>query len=116
MLPAKTAPSLLALMGSIDWLTTIVGIGYFGAVESNPFIAELANTNLLAFTVVKLGTALCVAFLFYRAERNLRKAPQDKNQDFKGRFRLLHCAQAISIAVLLAVVLNNVLIVVAALH
>jgi hypothetical protein len=110
-LAAKTTPSLLALMGSIDWLTTIIGIAYFGAVESNPFIATLASTNLVAFTVLKLGTAFLVAFLFYQAERTMREAQDDRNGNFKGRFYVLRGLQAASLIALLYAVLNNLAVI-----
>jgi hypothetical protein len=42
----KSYPTmLLALMGSMDCFTTVIGILYFGAVELNPFIAGVISTN-----------------------------------------------------------------------
>ena len=53
-------------MGYLDWLTTIIGIAYFGAVEFNPVMAQLTQTNLVAFTAVKLTIALFVGLLAYQ--------------------------------------------------
>ena len=112
VLRLKPAPSLLVLMGSMDWLTTIVGIVYFGAVEGNPFIADIARTNLPAFTVIKLGTAFFVAFLFHRAEKTLNQAKDKESKSFTSVRYLLKGTYAASIIFLLAAVLNNVLAVI----
>ena len=109
MLRLKPAPSLLVLMGSMDWLTTIVGIVYFGAVEGNPFLADIARTNLAAFTAIKLGTAFFVAFLFYQAEKTLNRAQDKESKNFIRVRYLLKGAYMTSIIFLLAAVLNNVL-------
>ena len=105
----KTAPSLIVLIGSIDWLTTVVGIVYFGAVEANPFLAELASSNLAVFSVIKLGTAIFVGFLFYQAEITLSRI---ENRESKGFIRtrcILKGAYLISLIFLVIVVANNVL-------
>jgi len=96
------------MIGSIDWLTTVIGIAYFRAVEGNPFIASLANTNLLAFTVVKLGTAFFVALLFYQVEKILGKSQDEGTKISKGRAWLLRGLQAASAIVLVAAVINNI--------
>ena len=108
----RTAPSLLVLMGSMDWLTTIVGIAYFGAVEGNPFLAEVARTNLLAFTAIKLGTAFFAAFLFYQAEKTLNKAQDHESKNFTRVRYLLKGAYVASLIFLLVAVLNNILAVI----
>ena len=104
----RTAPSLLVLMESLDWLTTIIGITYFGAVEANPFIAGLARTNLYAFTFMKLGTAFFVGFLFYQAEKNLCRAQDKNSRGFTWTRHVLRGAYVGSIVFLLIAVLNNV--------
>jgi Domain of unknown function (DUF5658) len=74
MLRVRTVPSFgFILMGSIDWLTTIIGIFYFGVVEANPFIANIASTSLPAFTTVKLATTIVVGLLFYRQRSFCKK-------------------------------------------
>jgi Domain of unknown function (DUF5658) len=59
--------SILALMGTLDWLTTVVGITNFGASEANPLMAGLTGTSLLLFTDVKLSTIALVGLLFYKS-------------------------------------------------
>ena len=79
----KTVPSLaMILSGTMDWLTTIVGIGFFGALESNPFMAGLASTSLITFTVVKLSATLLVAFMFYKADKALLETMNKKSRSF----------------------------------
>lgn len=109
ILSSKTAPSLLILMGSMDWLTTIVGIIYFGAVEGNPFLAGLARTNLAAFSAIKLGTAFFVGFLFYQAQKTLSRTENKKSKGFVGMRFLLIGAYLASLIFLSFAVLNNVL-------
>jgi hypothetical protein len=105
----KTASSLLVLMGSLDWLTTIVGIVYFGAVEGNPFMAGLANTNLPAFTAIKLGTAFFVGFLFYLADKTLNQTENKSGKGFVLTRHVLKGAYLASVIFLLFAVMNNVL-------
>ena len=59
--------SVLILLGSLDWLTTLVGIMCFGAVEINPFFAALTQTNIFVFSVVKLLLIVLIGGLFYKA-------------------------------------------------
>ncbi|MCJ7559797.1 DUF5658 family protein [Candidatus Bathyarchaeota archaeon] len=104
----------LVLMGSMDWLTTIIGIFYFGAVEVNPFFADITRTNLVAFTAIKLATTIFVGLLFYQAEKTLLRT-QDKNRrSFLCARITLRGAYIITTAVLLIAVLNNLIVVVKA--
>ncbi len=111
MLITKAGPSLLALIGSIDWLTTIVGIVYCGAVEGNPFIAGLAQTNLLAFSALKLGTAFTVGLMFYQGEKTLSRNKDRKSRGFTRMRYILRGAYIACFTFLVAAVANNVLIV-----
>lgn len=98
----------------MDWLTTIIGIGYFGAVEGNPFLADIARTSLPAFTAIKLFTTIMIGFLFYKAEKTLLRT-QDKNtQSFRCARIILRVAYIIATAILLVAVLNNLIVVVKA--
>ena len=74
MMKIRTYPTLLlALMGSMDCFTTVIGIIYFGAVELNPFIAGVVSTNIAAFVVLKLTTTVFVCLIFVQAEKSLMK-------------------------------------------
>ena len=95
----------------MDWLTTIIGIAYFGAVESNPFMAGLTSTSLITFTAVKLATTLFVALLFYKAEKTLLVAADKTSRSFMLTRIVLRAAYIIATALLLAAVVNNLLVV-----
>lgn len=112
-LQPKTASGLLVMMGSLDWLTTIIGIAYFGAVESNPFLSELATTNLLTFTALKLGVAFFVGFLFYLADKLLKRAENPDSKNTKIARVTLRFSYGASMVFLFFAVLNNVWIVAA---
>lgn len=57
---------ILILMGVLDWLTTILGVLYFGAVEINPLFAGIINSNILVYSGIKLAAAVLIGFLFYK--------------------------------------------------
>ena len=108
----KTTPSLLVLMGSLDWLTTIVGIVWFGAVEGNPFLAGLTGANLPAFTAIKLGTAIFVGFMFYQANKTLSGLENKNSKGFVLTRLVLKGAYLASATFLTYAVINNVLTVI----
>lgn len=111
----RTVPSLaILLMGSMDWLTTVIGINYFGAVEANPFIANIAHQSLPAFTVVKLLTTLIVGLIFYQANKCLLKTNDKTTKSFKWTRLILRTAYIGATAMLLVAVINNLLIVIQA--
>jgi hypothetical protein len=102
-------------MGSMDWLTTIIGIAYFGAVEGNPFLADITRTNLLAFTAIKLSTTVIIGLLFYKAEKALMKTPDKSTRSFRVSRLILRGAYIAATAFLLIAVVNNLTVVVQAL-
>lgn len=101
----------LVFMGYVDWLTTIIGIVYFGAVEVNPLFAEITKTNLVAFTAMKLVTTIFVGLLYYLGERMLQRL-RDKNSESFPYVRItLRGGYAIVTLVLLMTILNNLIVV-----
>jgi hypothetical protein len=93
----------------------MIGIVYFGAVEGNPFIANVVSVSLPAFTAIKLSTTIIIAFLFHKADKMLLKT-QDKNtRSFRYARLMLRGAYLMATALLLVAVLNNLLIVAKAL-
>jgi hypothetical protein len=116
ILRVRAVPSLsLFLMGSMDWLTTIIGIVYFGAVEGNPFLADVVSTSLFAFTAIKLSTTIIIAFLFHKADKMLLKTQDKTTRSFRYARLMLRGTYIIATALLLFAVLNNLLVVVQAL-
>ncbi|MCW4005805.1 MAG: DUF5658 family protein [Candidatus Bathyarchaeota archaeon] len=102
---------LLVLAGSMDCLTTGIGISYFGAVECNPFMAGLVHTNLAAFTLLKLATTLVVVLIFYSARKILASTYDKASKAFKIGHNFIKTAYAGVIAITLVVVANNVLVI-----
>ena len=108
MMRPLTASSLLVLMGSLDCLTTIIGIVGFGAVEGNPVLGGLARSNLAVFTAIRLGSAFLVGLLFYLAEKSLNHVGTPDSRDVKLVRIIVNAAYAVSVGFLAFVVLNNV--------
>ena len=93
----------LILVGTIDWLTTLVGIVFFGATETNPLIAGLTQANMPIFSAVKLSAITLTGLAFYKAKTKAKIARQIT--PFAKKF--LHSGYAICLLTLSAVVLNN---------
>jgi hypothetical protein len=100
--------SALIMAGSMDWLTTVVGLNYFGAVEANPLISGIAHQNLLAFTAVKLLTTIVVGLIFYQADKCLLRSSDKTTKSFKWTRLTLKMAYIGATAMLIIAVLNNV--------
>jgi hypothetical protein len=98
-------------MGTMDWLTTIIGIAYFGAVEGNPLMASLTSTSLVTFTAVKLITTALVALLFYKAEKILLANTDKTSRSFTITRIVLRAAFVIAAILLLMAVVNNLIVV-----
>ena len=112
MLRVKAVTSLaLVLVGSMDWLTTIIGIACVGAVESNPFIAGIAGASLPAFTAIKLSTTVFIGLLFYQGERMLLGIQDKSSRYFQCTRIMLRGACIGATAFLLFAVANNLFVV-----
>jgi hypothetical protein len=113
MMNARTYPTvLLVLMGSMDCLTTVIGIMYFGAVELNPFLSGIISNNIAAFVILKLTTTVFVSLIFVQTEKILNKTTNKTTNSFKWTHRLLKVAYTGVIAFLIIVVANNLLVLV----
>jgi len=112
ILRIRTVPCLsFIMMGSMDWLTTIIGIVYFGAVEGNPFLTEITRTSLPAFTAIKLSTTVIVGLLFYKAEKTLLRTQDKNNRSFQYTRIILKGTYIAATMFLLIAVLNNLIVV-----
>ncbi|MGD0645455.1 MAG: DUF5658 family protein [Candidatus Bathyarchaeia archaeon] len=94
----------LILVGTVDWLTTIVGMVFFGATETNPLFAGLTRSNMLIFSIVKLLAVMLAGLVFYIAETKTKIS--DQVSPFAKK--LLNSGYVISIFTLTAVVANNI--------
>jgi hypothetical protein len=108
MMKISGYPTLvLALMGSMDCVTTVIGILYFGAVELNPFIAGVVSTNLPAFVILKLTTTVFVCLILIQAEKILMRSENKTTKAFQWTHKLLRVAYIGMIAFMVVVVANN---------
>lgn len=111
MLKAQIIPSLLLIiMGSIDCVTTVIGILYRGASELNPFMAGIVSTNIGAFLVIKLAATMIAAFSFVLANKTLMKTPNKSTRIFSYSSKLIKIASASLLVFLVIVVANNIII------
>jgi hypothetical protein len=107
-------PSLmLVLMGSLDCITTVIGIAYFGAVEANPVMAGLTTSSLPIFTMLKIASTIIIGTLFFEAEKCLVSIKDKQGKSYKLTQISLRIANVGAIAFLLAVVINNLFVVLA---
>ena len=93
----------LIVAGFFDWLTTMVGIAFFGASELNPLMAGLTQTNLIAFSAIKLAAIIVVALLFFKAS-NMTAKPRI---DIAFTKKFLNAGYFTTVFTLTAVALNN---------
>jgi hypothetical protein len=105
-------PSLfLILMGSMDCLTTVIGVLYFGTVELNPLIASLVNSNIGAFVVLKLSVTFVAAAVLIFAERTLARLPDHASKSFLNAQRVLKLSYIGIVLFLVVVVTNNIIVI-----
>jgi hypothetical protein len=95
--------STIILIGTLDWLTTIVGIVFFGATENNPLLANFTQTNMLLFSAIKLTAITITGLLFYKAETKTKLS----NEISPSIKKFINSGYIISLFALSAVVLNN---------
>ncbi len=94
----------LILIGTIDWLTTTIGVVFFGATETNPLLAGLTQSNMLIFSAVKLSAVILAGLVFYKAETKTKIS----NQISPFAKNLLNSGYVISLFTLTALVANNI--------
>jgi uncharacterized membrane protein len=110
-LKADVFPSLfIILLGSIDCVTTVIGVLYFGAAELNPFLTGIVNTSIVAFLVLKLTATFLIGITYILAKRTLNKTTDKESRIFKYSNRIMNIAYAGLTVFLIIVVINNVTI------
>ena len=104
---------ILILMGSIDCLTTVIGVLYFRAVELNPLMAGIVSTNIVAFLVLKILATFLIGFTYILAKRSLNKTLNKESKSFKYSNRLMTIAYTSLMVFLFIVIVNNLIILLA---
>jgi hypothetical protein len=97
-------------MGSIDCLTTVIGVLYFGASELNPLMTGIVSTNIVAFLALKISATFLIGFTYILAKRSLNRILNKESKSFKYSNRLLKIAYTGLMVFLLIVILNNLII------
>ena len=100
----------LILLGSIDAITTVIGVMYFGATELNPLMTGIVNNNIMAFLVLKVSATFLIGFTYILAKRTLNKNLNKETPAFRYSNWLIRIAYVGLTTFLLATVLNNLIV------
>lgn len=99
---------ILISLGTLDWLTTVLGVHYLGVVELNPLFAGVVSSNVLVFSVIKLAAAILIGLLFY-----IGYAAEETIGINSRLGKLFLCSgYYASLTTLTAVVANNIIVVI----
>ena len=110
-LKAEVFPSfLIILLGSIDCITTVVGVMYFGASEINPFMTGIVNSSIAGFLALKISATLLIGFTYIYAKRTLNKAMDKSTKAFKVSSKVMKGAYVGLMIFLLITVINNLIV------
>ncbi len=108
---SEVLPSLfIILLGSIDCVTTVIGVTYFGAAELNPFLTGLVSTNIVAFLALKISASFLIGFTYILAKRILNKAMDKTTKAFKYSSSLIKGTYAGLTILLTITIINNLVI------
>ena len=95
----------IILMGLFDWLTTVTGVLFFGAIEVNPLFSEITKTNMILFSAIKLSAITLAGFAFYKAATITK--PTTTDWHFTKRF--LDIGYSLTFLTLTSVVASNMI-------
>jgi hypothetical protein len=113
MLRKEVIPSLIViLMGSIDCVTTVIGVFYSGDKELNPLMAGIVSSGIGTFLVVKIGATIFIALTYIFARQVLMRMPDKNGRAFHYSFKFLTFAYAAVISYLFLAVANNLFVLV----
>jgi hypothetical protein len=104
---------LLILMGTIDCITTIIGVSYSGASELNPVLAGIVSTNIGGFLILKIAATAIIAFTYLFANRIIMKTENKATRSFKFSYRCIKVSYVGILAFMVIVVANNLIILLA---
>jgi len=113
-LKSEVFPSFfIILLGSIDCLTTVIGLLYSRAVELNPFMAGIISINVIGFLALKISATFFIGFTYILAKRTLNRTVDKSTKVFNYSRRLIKGAYAGLMLFLIATVINNLTILLA---
>jgi hypothetical protein len=93
-------------MGSIDCITTVIGVLYFGAIELNPVLAGVVS-NIPLFMVIKLSATFCIGGTYVLAKKILNCASDKTTKSFRYSNFMMKAVYAGLVVFLVTVVVNN---------
>ena len=112
-LKAEVCPIfLIILLGSIDCITTVIGVMYFGASEINPLMIGIVNSSIAGFLALKISATLLIAFTYIYAKRTLNKAIDKSTKAFKVSNKVMKGAYVGLMIFLLVTVINNLIVII----
>ena len=100
-------------MGTIDAITTVIGVLYFGAAEINPFMVGIVNSNITAFLVIKISATLLIGFTYILAKKTLNNTLNKETYTFRSSSKLIEIAYAGLMLCLIITVINNLTVLLA---
>jgi UPF0716 family protein affecting phage T7 exclusion len=103
---------ILVFMGTIDCITTVIGILYYGAAEINPIMASVAG-NVPLFMTIKLVATLSIAGTYLLANKILNSTPDKNTKSFRYGKVFMKTSYTGLIIFLSAVVINNFMVLLA---
>jgi hypothetical protein len=97
--------AIFLVLGILDWLTTIIGVTFFGASEQNVILASFIRCNPFVFNILKLSVVVTVSLCLFKAA-NLSKC----NYNWMCTKGVLNISYLMTAVSLMVVVSNNVLV------
>jgi len=100
--------SAVILVGVLDWLTTVTGVLFFGAVEVNPLLSGLTRSSILLFSTAKIAAVVLAGLAFYKAFALIKPS----KSDWRLTNGFLNGGCLFTVLVLSVVVVNNMVAVI----
>jgi hypothetical protein len=97
-------------MGTMDCVTTVLGVSFFGATEANPILVGVVNSNTAIFTILKLTATFCIAGTYIFAKRTLDRTVNQNTPSYRYSNLFVKAAYAGIVLFMLAVLINNLFI------
>jgi hypothetical protein len=101
---------ILLLMGTMDCISTVIGVMFFGATETNPVLAGVVNSNIAVFAVLKLTATFCIAGTYILSKNMLDRTVDRTTRNFRYGNTFVKATYAGLVLFLIAVVVNNFII------
>lgn len=112
-LKSAALPSILLMfMGTLDCITTVIGINYFSAVELNPIMAGIVH-NVPLFLALKLAATFCIGVTCVLAAKTINSVPDKTSRSFRYGNIGVKVASTGLVAFMFVVVTNNLIVLLA---